>query len=483
MVQPGQGRTVVVSVLPVPDGGAAPVTGLGMRAWGLAQGLVAHGRDVEVLVLSDDPRAPFTHDGLRVTRQRHHPDWAQVLMGADVIVVLYCSDAAHEITAVVAPEVVVVLDVYVPWYVETAARRTVDARLEYGRYLDDVRRYNEVLVRGDVFLCASEAQRHLYLGVLSALGGVNPLTYDRLQLLEVPFGVDPRRPSRARQDDPYLALGVPDSAFVLLWFGAIYPWFDIDPVLGAVQELTAVSADVHFVVVGGRNPWMFDEDFERGYRRARKALAPLDGSQVHFVDWVPYEERLAWYDHADVLITINTPGLENLYSWRTRLADFIAAERPVVTNGGDPLGDQVLTAGGAFRVNDRADDLAEVVRHLRAHPELLDAARTVLATLRGRFDWKETTAQLANVLATIDPSHAAEEAFVRAHHLQRRTSRPAGIGARLLRAAHLAERVRVEGARGTAAVLRERAAAGLAQLQGHWGKAEGAGDPDTERPG
>lgn len=436
-----------------------------MRAWGLAQGLSAHGHEVEVLALSDDTRARFTHDGLSVTTEQHHPDWGRVLAGFEVVVVLYCSDAAHEITGVVAPEVVVVLDVYIPWYVETAARRTGDVRREYGRYLEDVARWNEVLVRGDVFLCASATQQHFYLGVLSALGGVNPVTYDRLQVLEVPFGVDPRPVATAALLDPYLPLGIPQDAFVLLWFGAIYPWFDIDPVLRAVEELTAESVDVHFVVVGGRNPWMFDEDYERGYAHARKVLAPLEGSQVHFVDWVPYDARLAWYAHADVVVTMNTPGLENTYSWRTRLADFVAAERPVITNGGDPLGEQVLAAGGALRVNDQAGDLAEVVRGLRAHPERHTSARRALSELRPRFSWAETTAVLATTLTSIDAPYAAEDSFVREHHLVRRSWRPVGSQVVLLRASHLAGRLRSEGARGSAAVLRDRLAPRLTHLQ------------------
>jgi len=458
-------RTLVVSVLPVPDGGTAPVTGLGMRAWGLAKGLAAHGHEVEVLVLSDDTRALFTHDGLSVTTEPHHPDWERVLAGFGAVVVLYCSDAAHEITGVVAPEVVVVLDVYVPWYVENAARRSTDVRREYGRYLEDAARWNEVLVRGDIFLCASTTQQHFYLGVLSALGGVNPVTYDRLQVLEVPFGIDPRPVAPPDLIDPYRALGIPEGAFVLLWFGAIYPWFDIDPVLRAVQELTAESDDVHFVVVGGRNPWMFDDDYERGYARARHVLAPQEGTQAHFLDWVAYEERLAWYACADVLVSLNTPGLENLYSWRTRLADYIAAAKPVISNGGDPLGEQILAAGGAFRVSDRAEDLAEVVRGLRARPELLVRASTALAAMRDQFSWRETTACLAGALEAFPASYAVEEAFVRQHHLTRRLARPQGAELKLLSAAHLVGRVRAEGAHGTVEVLWDRLAPRVAHLR------------------
>ncbi len=432
-----------------------------------------------MLVLSDAAREPFLHEGLRVSTQHHHPDWRRVLAGFEAVLVLYCSDAAYEITGVVGSEVVVVLDVYVPWYVETAARGTVDLRREYGHFLNDVARWNEVLVRGDVFLCANPAQHDFYLGVLSALGSVNPLTYEHLRVIEVPFGVDARPVAADDLPNPYTSLGVPGDAFVLLWFGAMYPWFDIDPVLEAVQALAAELGDLHFVVVGGRNPLVPDADYGRGYARARAALAPLDGSQVHFVDWVAYDTRREWYSHADVAVTFNVQGLENRYSWRTRLADFVAAELPVITNGGDPLGEDVLAAGGAFRSADRAEDLVEVVRRLHERPAPLADARAALADLHPRFSWRASTSELADLLDVIEPSHAREEAFVRLHHLSRRSSRPRGVERALLGAAHVLRRVREEGVSGTAAVLQDMAAPRLIDLRRRWHE----GRPDRRLPG
>jgi len=52
------------------------------------------------------------------------------------------------------------------------------------------------LLRGDLFLCASEAQRLFYLGALLAVGRVNPIAFendphfDRLIRI-APFGVPP----------------------------------------------------------------------------------------------------------------------------------------------------------------------------------------------------------------------------------------------------------------------------------------------------
>ena len=47
-------------------------------------------------------------------------------------------------------------------------------------------------------------------------------------------------------------------------------------------------------------------------------------------------------------MTFNHLGLENKLAWRTRLMDYVLADRPIITNGGDPLGDDLIKRGVAF---------------------------------------------------------------------------------------------------------------------------------------
>src|SRR5262245_1119417 len=59
------------------------------------------------------------------------------------------------------------------------------------------------LQRGDFFLCASDAQRHFYLGTLLAVGRLNPDAFERDPTLHeliavAPFGVPPPRPRAPR---------------------------------------------------------------------------------------------------------------------------------------------------------------------------------------------------------------------------------------------------------------------------------------------
>src|SRR5579859_5211657 len=76
------------------------------------------------------------------------------------------------------------------------------------------------LVHGDFFLCASEAQRLFYVGMLLATGRVNPVLFAADPQLEslialAPFGVQPpRRRSPADLQNPQVL------------FGGIYDWYE-----------------------------------------------------------------------------------------------------------------------------------------------------------------------------------------------------------------------------------------------------------------
>ena len=70
--------------------------------------------------------------------------------------------------------VMLILDCYVPIYVEVSARNAKDMPIEYHNYLVDLTHWNKALMRDDYFLCANEPQKHMYTGALGALGILNP---------------------------------------------------------------------------------------------------------------------------------------------------------------------------------------------------------------------------------------------------------------------------------------------------------------------
>lgn len=401
-------KVLVVSYGPPPAPGITAVEGGGLRCWGLSRGLKLADPSLEVTLAVPEWHAvplPERHDGVEIVRWRQDTV-AGMVAGRDAVIASYClGDDSVRIADAIQPGQMLVLDSYVPIHIEVCARRSSDRDGELKAFERDRRHWESVLRRGDRFLCASQQQRLYYLGVLSAIGRINPLTYDDDPTMIVPYGVHheepvPRsRPCRDRVGG--------DDVWKLLWFGGIYPWFDIAGLLESVKILDRVHP-TRLVVVGARNPFVRNEDFDRCHGRfeelvRRPDLAPL----VHLVDWVPFDERGDWYLDADLTIMANQPGMENAVAWRTRVVDYLWARVPVATNGGDPIGEELIAAGAALRV-DAGDPhgCAEALASVLRNPEVRAAMRERCDALRARYLWPVVVRPLVEAIRT-SPGHAA----------------------------------------------------------------------------
>ncbi len=402
---------LIVSFGPVPTPQHQTVEGGGMRCWGLAQGLRDQRCAVTVGVNVAFPLDVDEVEGVRLVNWSLDDEFANLLNSVDVVVASYCmGDPSVFIAAQLAADVRLVLDLYVPIYVEVAARDSDDLDTEYTNYMADIERFNVVLNRGDYFMCANEAQKLFYTGILASLGVINPRTYRDDRLIVVPFGVDRAEPVAAR--NPYTDLGLTSDDFVLLWFGGLYPWFKIDTLLAAVGRVGPRNR-LKLVIVGGRNPFNPNPDFARQYTAAVSYAQDHDliDSSVFFVDWVDYGTRAEWYRHADAVISLNTPGDENALSWRTRVIDYVWGELLVLTTGGDPLSELLINRGAAVRLAGLSEDeltesLDEVVAGYR--DGALESVRNRLVELKKQFYWDVVVEPLLPLVTSGDRPYQRE---------------------------------------------------------------------------
>jgi glycosyltransferase involved in cell wall biosynthesis len=257
----------------------------------------------------------------------------------------------------------------------------------------------------DFVVCASERQRDLWLGAMSVNGLIDLDLYRRDPTLRslidvVPFGLPDAPPPAA--GDPVMKGVLPGIApddRVLLWAGGIWGWLDPATPIRAAGLLAADSGPAtHLVFMGTGRPGL-ERTGQAAYPDRARELARregLDGTLVHFNDgWVPYEERGRWLAEADLGVSAHLDSLEARFSFRTRILDYLWARLPVVTTGGDALGDLVQRerVGRAVPPGD-PDAFAAACR------ELLDgdaaaAARERIDALAPSLRWSEVTAPLA----------------------------------------------------------------------------------------
>lgn len=399
---PSAKSCIILSQGPVPTPEHTKVEGGGLRCWGLAQGLVANDPDMKVTVAYHDSykKEKFTdaYEGVHITTWDINT-LPELIDQYDTVLVSYCMAALSIKTAdSIRPDQQLVLDCYVPIYVEASARDTADLNAEYHAFREDVGRWSHVLQRGDLFLCASEPQRRYYTGVLSALGRINPATYGEELIQVVPYGIYRDKPKASNK--PITKMLGSKKSKKILWFGGIYPWFDLRVLVDAVKELNN-DIDATLVIVGAKNPFNTHPDFIRTYEEFVDHIDKSSAREfVKLQDWVKFEDRADWYLDSDVVVVINQPGPENELAWRTRLVDFAWANLPIITNGGDPFGEVLLQAGAAARFSGLTKGaLANDLLKLLQDPDALEAMKSNLESVRANLYWDIVTKGLSEAIA------------------------------------------------------------------------------------
>jgi glycosyltransferase involved in cell wall biosynthesis len=325
-----------------PDTLTARMAGPAIRAWQIANALAAeHEVQLVTTTIADLPGSPFPVRAVDDEGLAELERWCDVLVFQGWLV--------HKRPFLLESEKVLVADVYDPLHLE---------QLEQGR--DDGRRgrilavqsatavLNEQLLRGDFFLCASEKQRDFWLGQLSALGRVNPVSYDEDETLRslitvVPFGVSEAPPVRTRPAIKGVVTGIGPDDKVVLWGGGIYNWFDPLTLLHAVDRLRHNRLDVRLYFMGLKHP---NPDIpEMRMAVATRELSDrlgLTGTFAFFNEgWVPYDDRQNYLLDADIGVSTHLDHVETAFSFRTRVLDYLWASLPTVATAGDALADLI----------------------------------------------------------------------------------------------------------------------------------------------
>ncbi|MCU1656034.1 MAG: glycosyltransferase family 4 protein [Pseudonocardiales bacterium] len=356
---------------------------------------------------------------------------------------------------------ILVVDLYDPMHLEQLEQLGDRPPLERRAMLDlTVRVLNEQLVRGDFFLCASEEQRHLWIGHLGALGRLNPLTYEAdsslRSLIDVcPFGLPTEPPARRRPAIKGVVPGIGTEDKVILWAGGVYNWFDPLTLIRAVDRIKDEHSDVKLFFLGMKHPNPDVPDMAVAWQTRQLAgELGLTGKHVFFNEgWVDYDDRQNYLLDADVGVSTHFEHVETTFSFRTRILDYLWAGLPVVATGGDTFGALIAAEGLGVAVAERdVDDLVAALTSVLYDPDVAQRARENVARVRERFTWSRVLRPLRDFCEQPRP---AADAGAGQNRLVRRAVLPANRPARLVFRG--TELLRHGGARAVAAKLLARA--------------------------
>lgn len=350
----------VLLVCPEPLGHRQPA-GIGVRFLEMARVLRADGHNITVLSRDSGSVAGCQSDSLAPESLARHSS------AADVAVVQ--GHAANDLFVHGRP-IPTVIDLYDPFIIENLhyySTRGADV------FQHDHATLMQSLLRGDLFLCASQSQRLFYLGLLLAVGRLSPLSFDDDPHLDdllriAPFGVQPLRKLADRRGNAIL-------------FGGIYDWYDPIRAIDAAAIARRSFPDLTLTFTLHPNPDLTPQG------KTAEAVSYVKkrgyGDFVRFEPWIPYEERGDFFDRFKLALITFPQSIETDLSMRTRVYDYLWGGLPIVTSPAPGTDELIALNGvGLVIVNDSAEAFAEeieVLLHDQSRYHRMAAATQVFA--------------------------------------------------------------------------------------------------------
>jgi len=338
------------------------MAGSALRAWELARVLLSAGHEV-VLSATAGSSHPEGHGPPVVTKPPWRwadtllaPPWClppRAFFGRQLLVVDGVTPLLAELSS--SPST--------PEF--SRRRRTAGARLPL------------VASRADAILVAGDEQAAWWSACLAGRMDV--------PLIDCPFGVSDADPAT----DIGSVEGVPAGWSVVLWWGGVWPWLDLDTLLAARALLGSVNVSV--VVPTAERPGsgthLTTHDLEAAGARhglQRPAIVPLE-------HWVPYADRHRILNRSAVLAVLHRPGLETTLSFRTRALDGVWAAVPLLLTEGGAVSDIANSKGWGAVVPPGNAKLAAAALDLLLANRSQERCRAVLTEARDDWRWSVVT--------------------------------------------------------------------------------------------
>jgi len=364
----------VVLVCPERLGPGLPA-GVGIRFLEFARVLVDDGHEVTVLSADGGSVPGCSAFVISPETIRDSTSWSDVIVVQGHVANDLFAHGAHRPT---------VVDLYDPYLVENFHYFDERGREVFDH---DHATLMRSLVRGDFFLCASESQRLFYLGLLAAARRLNPLVFENDHTLQsliaiAPFGVPPERK-------------VPDKAtdFPSLLFGGIYDWYDpilaIEAIAEARQHLPGLSLTFTRHPNAEETPQSLATKAEQFVRD--RGLTEF----IRFESWIPYADRVPFYDRFNAAILTFPSSLETDLAMRTRVLDYLWAGLPIITSPGRGTDELVQRYGAGTIVHQQSPSaFASAIRKAFSRPDALREMMEGAASFASDFQWEKTLAPL-----------------------------------------------------------------------------------------
>ncbi|NOZ93281.1 MAG: glycosyltransferase family 4 protein, partial [Acidobacteria bacterium] len=243
------------------------------------------------------------------------------------------------------------------------------------------------LARADAVLAAGEAQVAWWRQALHGAGR------PEVPVLDVPFGIPDEDPPPESWSPP----GLPEGWAIVLWWGGVWPWLDLDTLLAARARLG--EAPLSLVVPVTARPGGFARAMDRETLLRMAGRHGLEPPQVLPLEtWLPYAQRHRLLNRATLLAVLHHPGEEARLSFRTRALDAVWAGVPLLLSEGGAVAELSREHGwGAVAPVHDPKAVAAAMELMASEREQL-RCRKAIAKSRGDWRWPRVAEPLIRIL-------------------------------------------------------------------------------------
>lgn len=373
-------KILIFSYNPVPTKQYTTIEGSGLRFWRMAQALRAKKyTDITIAVWEKFPQNITVVDGIKLVNfTSNTEDLKQLCKNFDtVIFTCAMGNLSLDIYTAISKNSRIIVDAYSPMYVEflTKSQDSSEDNTLVEVYRGYAQVFDRILIGADHILIANDNQKHFYRGVLGGIAALPDHDDSRFALL----------PAFVEKDTSVTKRVKLHERISILWFGGVYPWFDIADVINVFSD-PEIKSRAKLTIIGGSNPF-YPKDNMRYNGKYIEAINSTKQQKtynetVFFEDWVDYKERIEKaFNPADIAISINSDFIENEYSFRLRVADLVGNGVPIITNGGDFLGEWLIRHGVAFKVDlTNKETFSKSLKTVLTNKQQIETARKQLRT-------------------------------------------------------------------------------------------------------
>lgn len=251
--------------------------------------------------------------------------------------------------------------------------------------------YLPVLLTGDIFSALSARQRYSLIGQLGAAGRLNKMTSAHDLVATIPYAVFPG-------DAAEPAASQSKGDFVVMWCGSFNTWMDSGSLAEGVVQAMKRNPRLKLMVVGGRIPGYNDSAYAAFTEAVKDSGAE---SSVRFLDWKPFGEMQKLYPVCDCGLSIDRYTYEAVLGSRTRIVNFLAAGKPVISTVVTELTEELAAKGYVlpFEIGDPEDLARALAEAAGRKDELQEIGRCARGYIFSRFDGVKAGLPLAQWIA------------------------------------------------------------------------------------